>query len=226
MNRIPSVLKLHFRDKATWFIIPYAVLASSFLVNLLVGYISKEEITTGGILSIYVYLFVMGITVLPQTFNFALSFSIRRHDYFTGTALFAAANSLFISVILLVLGMIEKATAGWGTQLHFFSLPYLNEGSATQQVFVFFMIIITLFFGGFTIGSIYRKFRGIGMIVMAIAGVALSTVLSFLSTHYNWWKNIFTWFSDKTALDIALWLIPITLIYALVSYLLLRRSTV
>lgn len=227
MNRIANVIKMHDRDRLSWFIIPFIILGSSFLVNYLTSFLSDTVMYTGGILSIFIYMFVVGILVLPQTFNFAISFSIRRSDYFYGTSLFGIAASIIFAVGMLLLSFIEhNLTGGWGTSLHFFHLPYLNDGSLLQQFLIYLILMLSLFFGGFTIGSIYRRFKGVGMLIMTVVSLACVTLVSFLITYKLWWDNIINWLVDHTAFELSLWMAPFILIFALISFLLLRKSTV
>src|SRR5690606_29405799 len=125
MNRTIGVLKMHCRDKWSWLYIPWIVCLGSFLVNRMVGYTisSQNEIYTGGISSIFIYLFVIGIIMPPQTFAFALGMGVRRKDYFLGTAMLAVLFSAASSVLLLILSQIEQGTNQWGVGLHFFYLP-------------------------------------------------------------------------------------------------------
>ena len=84
MNRISGVLKLHSRDKWSWIYIPAIILFSSFVVNLTVSYLfmNQEDMYTGGLTSIVIYLFVAGIIVVGKTFPFAIGMSIRRNRLF------------------------------------------------------------------------------------------------------------------------------------------------
>lgn len=42
----------------------------------------------------------------------------------------------------------------------------------------------------------------------------------------DWWDEIANWFMDLTAFELSLWFLPIILIFAIVSFALIRRSTV
>ena len=99
MNRISSVLTLHSRDKWSWIYIPALILFSSFAVNLIVSYSSrvKKNFIQVESTSIFIYLFVAGIIVVAKTFPFAIGMSIRRIDYFIGTAAMGIISVLRIS---------------------------------------------------------------------------------------------------------------------------------
>jgi hypothetical protein len=169
---------------------------------------------------------VLGIIVMPQTFPFAISFSVRRTDYFIGTVLNALLSSLVWTLALLLLSSIEEATNYWGVQLHFFSLPFLSDGNIAQEFLTDFLLLLTLFLSGLVIGSIFRKFRAIGLFITSLAAMVVTTLLVVLSTLNDWWDPIWNWLKDTTAFELSLWFLPIALCFAIISYLLIRRSTV
>ena len=79
-----------------------------------------------------------------------------------------------------------------------------------------------MYFLGFAIGSIYRRFGKAGMwAFFAFAFLLLSTSI-FLSTSLHWGSASFSWLSQSTAL----WLAPLSVGYMLVSYVLLRKATI
>lgn len=230
MNRTIGVLKMHCRDKWSWLYIPWIVCLSSFLVNLIIGYTmsSQEEIYTGGVSSIFIYLFVIGIVMPPQTFAFALGMGVRRKDYFLGTTVMAMLFSVGSSVLLLLLSQIEQGTNQWGVGLHFFNLPFINEGSLFIQWLTFTLLFLCLFFGGLLIASVYRKFGKNGMFVFFGAILLVFLVAPLLITYFEGWDDIGRWIlaSFHSMNDFAPWLLLKAAIMALASYLLLLRSTV
>jgi hypothetical protein len=52
----------------------------------------------------------------------------------------------------------------------------------------------------------------------------LISLFSLVWTYFRWWDALFAWFSQYTAFELALLLLPLTAFYLLVSYLLLRRA--
>ncbi|MHC0036416.1 hypothetical protein [Pseudoneobacillus sp. C159] len=79
---INGVLKMYLRDKWAWFFIPTIILTSVFILNFIVSlFISNDEkFYTGGISYIFVYMLVMGIIVVTQTFPYAIGMSVRRTE--------------------------------------------------------------------------------------------------------------------------------------------------
>ncbi|WP_018754568.1 hypothetical protein [Paenibacillus terrigena] len=228
MNRSIGVMKMHLRDKLGYLYLPWIICLGSFSVNLLIGGLIQEEkgFYSGGVMSIFVYMLVAGIVVVPQTIPFALGLGVRRSDYFTGTASTLTLLSFVFSIVLSLLSWIEAATSGWGVKLGFFHLPYLYVGSYLQQFLVFFLIMLMLSFWGFIIACYHRRFGKAGTFTLFIVLFLLSSLFSFYMTYFGDWMAVFQWFADKTALDLAIRTIPFSIIFAALSYLFLRRSTV
>jgi hypothetical protein len=141
----------------------------------------------------------------------------------------------------------------WGMGLHFFHLPFFNDGSplrqfcwsyyrdmacaqsdhnyfrggsSLQQFWVYFVLLLFMYLLGLLLGSIYQRFGFVGeYIFFGIAFLFLS-VFALLSTYWHWWGTIAGWFAQQTAAALGLWLVPLIAIFALVSYALLRKATV
>ncbi|GIN84930.1 hypothetical protein J6TS2_13160 [Heyndrickxia sporothermodurans] len=227
MNSVSGILKMHFRDKWSWLFIPWSILLFSFFVNLIIGYSvsSDKGIYTGGLSSIFIYIFVLGIITLSQSFPFALGLSVRRKDYFMGTTLFVILLSAVFSILILMFSLTEtKLIKGWGVGLHFFNFPFLNNFTIIEQLGIYFVIMMHMFFLGFVISCLYRRFGRNGLYVFFTALFLLSGIGSFMITYNQWWGNIFIWITQQYPL-IIICLAPTAVFYAVVSYLLLRRST-
>ncbi len=228
MKRIASVMNIHFKDRWTWLIVPWGfVLCTSFLVNLIISFFLRDPLYSGGISSIYVFALVAGILILPHTFPFVIGFSVRRTDYFLGSTAAAAVNNAIIALVLVLLAMVERHwTNGWGTDLHFFHLPYVHDGSPAEQLAMSFAVLMHLFFLGFVISSVHRRFGAVGLYTLFTALLVILTVAGFLCTYYGWWRDIFEWLANHSAFQLAMWTVPVTALYAVASYRLLRKATV
>lgn len=116
MNRTISVMKMHWRDKWVWIYVPWFILLLSFAVNLIIGISmgGEENINTGGVSSIFIYMFVCSMVIQGQTFPFALGMNVRRTDFFMGTSVMGLLVSAASAVILFFLSVVEKLTDDWG----------------------------------------------------------------------------------------------------------------
>lgn len=226
---IQGVLKMHYRDKNSWFIVPNLILFSVFLLNFIISFLIPSDdkfYSGGGVSYIIVYMLILGILVVTQTFPYAIGMSIRRTDYFLGTVVMGVVTNIMYAILLVFLSAIEKATNGWGGQFHYFHFPYLNDGTILEQFTTYIILFIHLFFLGFLLSSLIRRFGVKGILIVSISFILISSTMVLLITYYGAWMNIFQWFANQTAVEIAYWLILPTLLYLCLPYLLLRRATV
>ncbi|GIP27718.1 hypothetical protein J23TS9_28480 [Paenibacillus sp. J23TS9] len=227
MNRTTGVLKMHWRDKWVWIYVPWVVLLFSFAINVIIGILmnGQEHINSGGIASIYVYMFIAILIVQAQTFPFSLGMSIRRMDYFIGTSLMCILVSAGSSAILFLLSVVEDLSDGWGVNLGYFYMPFMSDLSPIARFGIYFVVMMQMFFLGFAISSIHRRFGKNGLYVFFTVLLLLSSIGSFAMTYYERWMDLFIWISHHY-MELFVWMIPLIAVYALLSYSMLRRSTV
>lgn len=226
MNQVTGIIKMHFRDKWIWLFVPALVLISNFMFSFFLSLLlqGQERFYNGGLLSIYIYMLITGIITLPQTFSFSLSLSARRSDYFLGTASTATLVSAAMAVLMLVLSVMERLLGGWGDRFHFFYLPYLSDGTLIERLGTDFVLMVHMYFFGFTISSLHRRFGRNGMFVFSIVAFFLLSICVYIGIHSGWWQDIWYWLSNHTAFELAIRTIPMVVFYILVSYLLLRKA--
>lgn len=226
MNRVASVMKMHGRDKWSWFFIPWMVTLSSFIINLIISYFIDEPVVTGGIASLFIYMFVAGIMTPAQTFPFAIGMSVSRTDYYLGTSAMIALTSIGFAVVLFVLGLAEGWTGAWGSDLHFFTVPYLSDGPLINRFMVPLILLLFMHYCGILIAATYKRTGRNGMFISSGILLLAFTFLGFLASYLNWYPAIFGWMVKQSAVDYTLWMLPFLLLFAVASYMLLRRATV
>jgi hypothetical protein len=229
MNAVRAVLNMHTRGKWLSFFWPCIGWSIHFCVSMFVMLIillfgGTIAYYPGGIIAIMAIFFLAGMLILNDTFPFALGFGQRRTDYVLGTTVLAIMISAIAAIFWLLCSLLEIVTRGWGVSLYYFHLPYFSDGPLIEQFWVYFMMLANLFFLGFVIGSIYRRLGGVGTLIFFIIVFLLASSFSLVSTYLRWWGALFHWLSQYTAFELALWLLPLTALYLLVSYLLLRRA--
>ncbi|MTH52283.1 hypothetical protein GKZ89_02610 [Bacillus mangrovi] len=225
MNPTAAVMKIHLRYVLTLLYLPWIITLSSLLINLFVAYIVKEGFYTGGIMTIFVFMFVSGIVIPAQTFPFALDLSLRRKDYFKGTLSIFLLTSILTAVLLTLFSFLENITGGFGAGIHFFSLLDAFSQNPFWQFWIFFILLLFNFMFGLLIASLFQRFGKNGMYVFFSVLVLLLTVLSLLFTYFQWWVPFFSYLAgnlNTTAVGIFI----ISLLLPVFSYGLLRRASI
>lgn len=232
MNRIFGVYNMQLRDKFSWLVLPWIIIGISFAVNLFIAASAsamEESIVTGGLSSIFIAYFILSIIVSNQTFPFALGMGVRRIDYFIGTSMVAVSVSVFMSVLLLGLSVLENSVFDqWGVGLQFFHLPFVSDESILMQFVSYVILFMFMFYLGFAINSIYRKFGRNGMYAFFILSFVILAFTPMLISYYDRWDEIGRWVEANihSLRDATLRLLPPTALLALATLGLLRRSTV
>lgn len=230
MNAMRTVVKMYTRGKWIWFFWPWVGLSLQFLaaliVILLIVFLAgvKTPFYPGGLVTICVLMFLGGLVNLTDTFPFALGFGMRRTDYVLGTMLIAMAVSVLTTLLWLLCSLLEIATGGWHIALYYFHLPYFNDGSLIEQFWVYFVLLTNMYFLGFVCGSVYQRFGRLGTVIFVLAVLLLLSLFAVIWTYLHWWGALFAGIGQFTACELALGLLPVTALYLLVSYLLLRRA--
>lgn len=175
--------------------------------------------------SIYVYILIAVVISFAQTFPFTLGLSVRRTDYFLGTALTGLLVSLVTAVALYLLSMTEILTNDWGVGLHFFHLTHFTNGSMFEQVYVSLIALTNMFFIGLTLSSVYHRFGRNGLYTL-LGLVSLSgSIVWYILERYHQWGHVFLWLSLRSTPQLATGTIPLIALYSVISYLLLRKAT-
>ncbi len=229
MSAVRTVVNIYTRGKWTWFFLPWVVLFAQFFVSqiviLLVRLFGGETtVYPGGFITIGVIMFLWGMMSLADTFPFALGFGVRRTDYVLGTAVMAVEVSAVTAVLWLLFSLLEIVTGGWGLELSYFHLPYLTDGSLIEQLWIYFVVLANLYVLGFVIGGISQRFGRVGIVLFLLVVLLLLSLFALVWTALRWWGALFQWFSQFTAFELTLGLLPLTIVYALILYALLRRA--
>lgn len=227
MNPLSAVIKMHMKHKLTLLYMPWIILLSSFFINLIVAFFidDKAGFYTGGLASIFIYMFVAGLFTINQTFSFSLGLSVRRKDFFNGTLIVIVLASVLSSLFLSLFSYLEShVTGGWGYNLHFFSLLNFFEPNSFLQFVIFFILLSHTFLYGFVISSVIKRFGWPGMYIFFLITAILLSTFTVASTLFHWWLTLFNWIGDHPN-QLALGILLLNLVYAALSHLFLRRAT-
>lgn len=232
-----SVIKMHVANPWTTLIVPWFITAAVFGVNASIWAIviqaagGRENLEVGaftyngGISWIAIFMMVMAIQAMSLTFRFAIGFSATRRDYYIGTAIYFVLLSLKYVTGIVILAAIERATDGWGIGAAFFAPWGFRELPLATVWFVYLMVMLMFIFLGAAVATTWVRWKQYGLygffLVLAVVGVGAGWSI----TTAGAWPEVAEFFSSTSAIELALWTLPLTLVSASVGYLLLRRAT-
>ncbi|MBB3677171.1 hypothetical protein [Modestobacter versicolor] len=231
MNRVLGAARMHLMHPALSVGVPWAIVLSSFAINLGVwglGDVGAETdgaAETGGLASLYITVLVVFVQAVTQMFPFAMGLSLSRRDFYLGTALTAGVTAVGYGVALTVLAGIEKATDGWGMQLAFWAPAGLDVGNPALQVVVYALPMLACAFAGMGIGVVFKRWGTPGMYALALGTLLLVGLTAVWLTWREVWTEFGGWLADLSVADVTITLpIAVAAALAALTFLGLRRA--
>src|SRR5215831_5022063 len=189
MKTLVNVARYHLVDRLTYLALPWGIMAFSFLVNLVIATVlpSPQGDYTGGLVTIYIFLFVCGALSMTRSLPFGLMLGVSRRSYYLGTALLMVALGVVYGLGLTVLQAVERATGGWGLAVHFFRVPWIMDGPWYQTWLTSFVLLVLFFLYGMWYGLVFRRWSLLGLVAFIGAQMlaALAVVVA-VSLTSNW----------------------------------------
>jgi hypothetical protein len=227
MNRTLAVTRMHLTDRVTIFGLPPAILAASFLVNMLIFAAEPSDARhSGGVAAIYVVVIIAAVMATARSMAFALSMGASRRAFAQGTGLTGVLLALAFGVLLFVLNRIEVATDGWNMNAHFFSFEWLERHNPATVWLLGTALLLALFLIGAWAATIWLRWRQVGMLVGGVALVLALGGSAVLITWLHGWSAVGDWFAALTPLSATGWTALLCAALAGTSYLTLRRVTI
>jgi hypothetical protein len=237
LARITRVVKLHFANPWPILLTPLMILGFIFVVNVIIWWIittvagpqdAADAVDgfqySGSTGFIFVYMMVVAILAMSQTFAFALGFGATRRDYYLGTALTFVSLAAFYTVLFGVLGAVERATNGWGLGGRMFTPIYFGEQWYVQVLAVFTLLLFFFFVGSIS-GAIYVRYKSFGVTlfwcVVALAVVGGAALLTLTGS----WVAFGQFFVNAGFAGSYAWTLVPTAVAAIAGFFVLRRAT-
>jgi hypothetical protein len=230
MNHALRAARLHRIGWPSTVFWPWAVMASSWVINWIIfAALHARDVEadfTGGLLSLYVVQFVFFAQLFTRGFQFAINLSFTRRAYYLGTWLVVLVLCLGNAIVLTALEAVEDLTDGWGIDLTFFGIPFMQTGNVVTQVLVYagpFMVA-----GGVAavFGLIGKRWSTNGVWTAVLLSVVVIGLLLALVSRQGWWVPIWNWATEQSSAALfALWPSLIAVVCAIGGFLVARRAS-
>ena len=238
-SRVHAVFRLHFVNPGTTIVIPWAILAFIFIVNVAIWALIFAAATSasdradaqegtswsGAATFLFAYMSVVAVQAVNTTFPFAQGYGVTRRDFYLGSSLVFVALSAMYAVGLTVLAEFETATDGWGFGAHMFTAVYYGDGPWFVRLGLFFALFLFFFFVGAMIATIYQRWRVNGMLIFFGTLTVLLLGAAALLTFGKSWPAFGGWFAANGATGTIAWSLVPTALSAVLGYAVLRRAT-
>lgn len=230
MSTLVKITRLHLVDRMSMTWLPWAVLAFTFAVNVVIFSLipppENGQHYTGAILSLYSFMTVMGAQAITKFLPFALELGVSRRTYYLGTILTVGMLAVVNSILLTVLWWIEGLTDGWGLQMNFFRVPGLLENNVAQVFLVGVVFLVLFFMAGMWAGLIFARWRTVGLVIFTATLVVIVLAAVWLITKQEWWPSVGHFFADTSVYGWIGIVAALSVVLSLGGYGTIRRVTV
>ncbi|MQA15487.1 MAG: ABC transporter permease [Pseudonocardiaceae bacterium] len=229
MNTLVKVVRYHLVSRAQYVLLPVGVTAFAFLVNLVIFAIvptPQAGSFSGGLVTLYIFLFVSGVLSVTMSLPFGFTLGLSRRSYYLGTILLVLVLGAVYSLGITVLQAVEGAVGGWGLSLHFFRIPWFLDGAWYLTWLTSFVLLVLVFVYGMWFGLVYRRWDVTGLVVFIATQVVVLLAAALITTWVEAWPAIGDFFTTLTALGLTAVLAAIAAALALGGFTTMRRVTV
>jgi hypothetical protein len=214
-----KVAGYHLVDRRLYVWAPWAILTFAFIVNLVITAFQGGPNPTKALISIYAVFLFVGVLSIARSLPFGLTLGVSRRSYYLGTVLLAVALAAVYGLALALLEVIERATGGWGVNLHFFQVAYVFPGPWYLIWLTSFVGLVVVFVYGMCLGIVFRRWDVIGLAVFIAAQAVV--VLAGAS-----WATVSHFFTDLSAAGLTGLLGALAAVLLASGYVMIRRVTV
>ena len=225
-----KVARLHLVDRFSYTWLLWGIFAFTFAVNYIlfaaIGPTQDDGSYTGALISIYIFMVVIGIQAATKFLPFAFTLGVSRRTYFLGTVALVVGLCVLYAAVLTVFWWVEALTGGWGIDMHFFRVPWILDGPWYQVLATNFVLLSLIFLAGLLFGLIYRRFGIVGMVLFSGALIVVALAAVLLVTWRQWWSQLWSYLADLDILSATGILAIVAAGTALGGYATIRRITV
>ncbi|WP_060574081.1 MULTISPECIES: hypothetical protein [unclassified Pseudonocardia] len=230
-SRIGAALRMNMVDVRERVGGPWLILAAIFAVNFAIWWTIRANVddagagTTGAVSALF---FIVGgfyLTAMTQVMPFALSLGLTRKHFYAGICLLLAAETLVHAVALTVLLELERATAGWGIGMDFFSMTFMPEQNVLLQVVTYWVPLLTIALVFVAIGAVFRRWGQVGVWAVMVGIVLALGAVVVAVTWQDAWVVFGRFFVDTpTVVLMAGWPLILAAVATAGGYLVVRRA--
>lgn len=225
MNRMGTVLKMHFLDARISLSIFWGILIGVYLFSVGLVYMfapTEGRIEFGAIFAFYIFFIVLGIMTVKQTFSYILGMSVTRRDYYIATSLFFVVIAALSSLIYGIMNQFESNFFTFDDfPVNFFIMVGSEDYSFLISLWINFVIPLFLLCFFHTVSCLVYRFGK-----LALFGTMTAILLIFV---------LFTrlgapvWLTDllpSTFLGFTGFLNVLTFVFLLIGWSIMRKASV
>ena len=199
MSQSIKVARYHLVFPFILVIAPWAVLAFTFVVNLIPTVIQGGPNPTKALASIFAFMAFAGALTMIRSLPFALAIGASRRSFYLGTVVLVVALAAVYGLAIAGLQALERATGGWGVSMYYFEPQYILTGAWYLTWLSSFVGLVLLFIYGTWFGLVQRRWDTIGLLVFVFGQLILAFIAIYIISGDHGWHSVGHFFTVVTA---------------------------
>jgi hypothetical protein len=176
--------------------------------------------------SLYIFMLICGSLSMTRSLPFGLMMGISRRTYYAGTALLVLTLGVVYGLGLTLLQLVERATNGWGLNLHYFRIPWILNGPWYETWLTSFVLLVAFVLYGMWYGLVFRRWSVPGLVAFIAAQILVALLAVITVSAIGSWSGVGHFFTTVTALAVTGMLAVLALAMGLGGLTTLRRVTI
>jgi hypothetical protein len=226
MSTTIKVARYHLIFPIILVVAPWALLAFTFAVNLIVTVIQGGPNPTKALAAIFAVMVFAGGLTMTRSLPFALTLGATRRSYYLGTVGLVIALAALYGLAIAGLQALERATGGWGVSMYYFQPHYFLTGAWYLTWLSSFVGLVLLFVYGTWFGLLYQRWDTIGLFVFVFGQVILALTGVFIISGDHAWHSVGHFFTTLTAAGLTGALAALAALLCAGGFALIRGVTV
>ena len=199
MTRSIQVARYNLVNPFILVIAPWAILAFTFVVNLIPTVIRGGPNPTKALASIFAFMAFAGALTMIRSLPFALALGSSRRSFYLGTVALVVALAAIYGLAIAGLQALERDTGGWGVSMYYFEPQYVLTGAWYLTWLSSFVGLVLLFVYGTWFGLVQRRWDTIGVLVFVFGQLILAFVGIYIVSGDHAWHSVGHFFTTITA---------------------------
>ena len=228
MNTLVKVGRYHLVDRISFLILPLGITLFSFAINLLLFWlvVPEPEGHTGGVMSLFIYMAVIGALSATRSLPFGLTLGVSRRSYYLGTVALAAGLGVAFGLWVVLMQLIERLADGWGIGLHFFRVTLILDGPWYVSWLTSFVFLVLMTAYGLWAGLVFRRWSVLGLVTFIAAQVLVLVAATLVITWLDGWARVGEFFTGLGALGMTGIAAALAVVLLGAGFATIRRVTV
>lgn len=230
-SRVVGAARLHY-VMDTWLfvwapLVGYVGLSAVFLIIAGVagsGVVGSRDSSTGLGLIMTILMLMQGYQSVTRLFGLSQAFGLTRREYLAGAWAVGVIGAAVLSSLLTVMGVIERATGGYGLGVRLAYSPFVFDHGEAAALTTWFIVLLGAFLAGLLFSAVRQRFGVLGTWIVYLGILALAIVAAALIGYLDAWPQVGNWVGRVGPFGVALWAIPLEIVVAVATYLILRRT--